>query len=174
MSEAESGTRSIEYRHPKVDDGAAVWRLVADGRVLETNSAYAYLLLCRDFAETCVVARRGSALVGFVVGYRLPTRQDTVFVWQVGVSADARGEGVASRVLDYLLASDGCRGVRFLETTVTPSNEASRALFGSLARRVDTRLEESEGFPSELFPDRQHEPERRLRIGPFQISGRQS
>ncbi len=150
-----------------MEDGAAVWRLVEDLGSLDRNSPYAYLLLCRDFADTCVLAEDSGALLGFVVGYRLPADPETVFVWQVGVSQQARGRRLASAMLDGLLVSEGCRGVRFLEATVTPSNAASRALFESLARRLDAALVESPGFPAEAFPQGDHEPEPRLRIGPF-------
>lgn len=166
---------SVHLCTPAVEDGPALWQLVIDVGTLDRNSSYTYLLLCRDFGETSIVAKRATAgepdqLVGFVTGYRLPSQPDTIFVWQVGVAPNARGEGLASRLLDGLLRSPGCREVRFLETTVTPSNEASRALFGSLASRLETHLVESEGFPAALFPEGGHEPEPRLRIGPFDAS----
>ncbi|MGD2132292.1 MAG: diaminobutyrate acetyltransferase [Maricaulaceae bacterium] len=162
-----SGADAIQLRRPTANDGSAVWELVREVGVLDTNSTYAYLLLCRDFADTCVVAERDGALVGFVTGYRPPKEQDVIFVWQVGVAKQARGRGLASDLLDHLLASEGCRGVRFLETTVSPSNAASRALFEALARRLDTELVESRGFPVDMFPGSGHEAEPRLRIGPF-------
>ena len=170
-----AGEASTELRPPTVEDGPALWQLVIDAGSLDRNSSYTYLLVCRDFRETSIVAehvreRAANRLVGFVTGYRLPSQPDTLFVWQVGVAKQARGEGLASRLLDGLLRQPGCHGVRFLETTVTPSNEASRAMFGSLARRLETDLVESEGFPASLFPEGGHEPEPRLRIGPFDVS----
>lgn len=155
------------FRHPDVVDGLALWRLVKEVGTLDLNSTYAYLMVCRDFFDTCIVAERGGRLAGFVTGYKPPSTPDTVFVWQVGVAPDARGLGLGSRVLDRLLASNACAEARFLETNVTPSNGASRALFASLARRLNAPMQELEGFGSELFPDPTHEPERLLRIGPF-------
>lgn len=162
----------IRFRAPAVEDGPEVWRLVNEVGTLDRNSSYTYALLCRDFSETCLLAERGGQLQGCVTGYRPPAQPETIFVWQVGVSPQARGQGLASRLLDGLLRVPGCREVRFLETTVTPSNEASRALFQSLARRLETELVESEreGFPARLFPEAGHEAEPRLRIGPFERS----
>lgn len=160
----------VRFRQPDVGDGAAIHQAVIDVGTLDHNSTYLYLLLCRDFAETCILAERGGALAGFITGYRPPAQNDTIFVWQVGVLPAARGAGVASRMLDGLLLSDGCRGVRFMDTTVTPSNAASRAMFQSLARRLGAKIEESEGFPAEMFGKDGHESERRLRIGPFDSS----
>jgi len=157
----------IRFRRPTVEDGRALWRLVVDAGSLDRNAGYTYLLLCRDFAETCIVAAKGDAIVGFVTGYRPPAERDVLFVWQVCVSQEARGRGLASALLDGLLVSEGCRGVRFLETTVTPSNAPSRAMFNALARRLGAEIDESPGFDEGLFPEDGHEPERRFRIGPF-------
>jgi L-2,4-diaminobutyric acid acetyltransferase len=157
----------IVFRHPEIRDGLSIWRLIQEAGTLDLNSTYAYLMVCRDFSETCIVAEHDGHVVGFVTGYRPPRKQDTVFVWQIGVAPNARGRRLASEVLDRLIASEACKGVRYLDTNVTPSNEASRALFGSLARRLNAPIEELEGFESSLFPEPSHEPERLLRIGPF-------
>lgn len=58
---------------PRVDDGAAIWRIARDSEVLDLNSSYSYLLWCRDFAATSVVARGADGEpVGFVTGYLRP------------------------------------------------------------------------------------------------------
>ncbi|MCB9598692.1 MAG: diaminobutyrate acetyltransferase, partial [Sandaracinaceae bacterium] len=137
---------------------------------LERNTAYAYVLLCDHFRATNVIAELEGEPVGFVAAYRPPTHHDTVFVWQVGVLDAARGLGVAGTLLDALVARPGCRGVRYLEATVTPSNEASRRLFESFARRRGADVAWSDGYPATLFaPD--HEPEHLVRIGPFGATG---
>jgi L-2,4-diaminobutyric acid acetyltransferase len=168
LSSTKSTAPGIVFRHPTIPDGLALWRLVGEAGTLDLNSTYAYLMVCRDFAETCIVAEEAGRIRAFVMGYQPPRRPDTVFVWQIGVAPEARQQGLGSRVLDRLLKSDACSTVRFLETNVTPSNQASRALFEGLARRLDARIEELEGFGSTLFPDPSHEPERLLRIGPFE------
>ncbi|HKK14767.1 MAG TPA: diaminobutyrate acetyltransferase [Gammaproteobacteria bacterium] len=157
----------ITLRTPRTEDGADVWRLVKASGVLDVNSAYLYLLLCKDFADTCTVAEKDGALVGFVTGYRPPGRPDVLFVWQIGVDAAARGQGLGSRLLDTLLAQDGCRGIRFIETTISPSNKASRRLFHSLAERLDIEIVEGSGFEADIFPESGHEAENLFRLGPL-------
>lgn len=156
----------ITIRRPVAADGAAVWRLARDLDSLETNSAYAYLLLCRDFGDSSRVALEGDRLLGFVVGYRPPRRPETVFVWQVGVHPEARGRGLAGRLLRELVRGPGSAGVTCLEATVTPDNEASRALFRSFARAVDAPCEIDPCFQPGDFPE-PHEAEELFRIGPF-------
>lgn len=158
---------SITYRKSTLEDGPDVWSLVKNSGVLDVNSSYCYLLLCQDFADTCVVAEMDGRLVGFVTAYLPPARNGVLFVWQIGVDSAARGRGVASALLDTLLSLDACQDIAYIETTISPSNEPSRALFQSLARRLDTGIEESDGFAAELFPEGGHEPEHLFRLGPL-------
>lgn len=161
-----------------MEDGAAIWRLVRDSGVLDANSAYLYLMMCRNHAGTCVVAERGGTLCGFATAYLLPAEPSTLFLWQIGVAEHARGQGLALRMMMHVLQREECAAVTHLETTVAPSNTASRALFHSLARRLGTDCQELPGFPASLFPhegsDAGHEDEPLLRIGPFRVSSEAS
>ncbi|MFC4943399.1 diaminobutyrate acetyltransferase [Pseudonocardia sp. GCM10023141] len=148
---------------PAVTDGGACWRIAAASKVLDVNSRYAYLLWCRDFASTSVVARMGGDVVGFVTGYLRPDDPSTLMVWQVAVDERARGRGVAAAMLDALAER---LDFRHLETTITPDNAASVALFTALARRADASLQRSELFGSDLLGV-DHEPELLFRIGPI-------
>lgn len=167
---------SIQYRKPVLADAPAVAELVRDCPELDNNSQYAYILLCQHFAETCVVGENGERIVGFLSAYRPPPQRGTVvFVWQVAVHHSARGQGIAGSLLDELLKRDACADVEYLDATITPSNEPSRALFRSLARRHETGCETSPLFSAELFGgEEHHEPEDLFHIGPFQRSKKQS
>ncbi len=154
-------------RPPLEADGAQMWRLVRDSGVLDRNSAYLYLLVGAHFRDTSVVAAAGDRLVGFISGYLPPTRPGVLFIWQVAVNEAARGRGIAGRMLDDLIARPACAGVTAMETTVTPSNGASRAMFASFARRNGASIDETAGFTGDLFPADVHEDERLLRIGPL-------
>ena len=162
----------VEVRPPRVTDAAAVWELVEATPRLDSNSPYAYLLLCTHFADTSLVARLGGHLAGFVLGYRRPDEGRTAFVWQVAVAEAARGGGLASRMLDAWFAQCARRSdSRFVECSVTPSNHASRALFESFAKRHCAPLHEETGFPKLVFPDAvAHEEEVTLRIGPVPLA----
>lgn len=151
-------------------DGAAIWRLVRDAGVLDLNSEYAYLLIGEHFAPTSVVAELDGECVGFISAYCPPHKDQTVFVWQVGVAKAGRGRGIATRMLIEILNRPACEHARHLETTVGPTNNASAALFRGLARRLHTSVSEHELFGREMFPDPDaHEPEILFRIGPFHV-----
>lgn len=154
--------------HPTKADGAGFWRIARDSQKLDLNSSYAYLLWCLDFADSSVVARVDGDAVGFVMGYRKPDAPDVAVVWQVAVDASQRGKGLAGRMLDAMYADLLNRGVRHLETTITPDNDASIALFTSFANRWGAELDRSELFAVSDFPDDdQHEREDLFRIGPL-------
>lgn len=159
--------QELTLRTASAEDGSEIWKLVNDTGVLDVNSSYAYVLLCDHFSETCVVAEQGGRVVGFVTAYCPPGQSDTIFVWQVGVARIARKQGIAKKLLRYLLKQPACEHVSFLETTISPSNQASQRLFRSFARDLSASCNVSEGFSADLFQFESHEPEHLYRIGPF-------
>jgi L-2,4-diaminobutyric acid acetyltransferase len=161
---------TVTLRSPQVSDGAAIWHLARDTGALDLNSPYAYFLLGEHFADTCVVAERDGEVTGFISAYIPPQAPDTLFLWQVGVASSMRKQGLALQLLLSLLQRDACSGIRSLQTTITPSNGASRALFGALARAVNGRLiEQADYFRSEWFPGPSHEAESLFTIEPIQL-----
>lgn len=176
-TEVEQKGHEVENRvaigSPRVRDGADIHRLVAGCEPLDLNSTYAYLLLCRHFGDTCVRAEQEGRTVGFVSAYRPPKREDVIFVWQVAVSAALRGQGLAQRMLRELLARPAVAGCRYVETTVSPSNEPSLRLFHRLARELGAPVAQQAMFQEEDFGDERHESETLIRIGPFGRNQRQ-
>jgi L-2,4-diaminobutyric acid acetyltransferase len=156
----------IRIERPSAGDGPSLWRLARESGELDLNSPYAYLLWCRDFAGTSVVARDGERIVGFVTGYRRPESSETLFVWQVAVDPAYRGRRIGVRMLEGIADAMTRLGCRYMEATVTPDNNASGRMFASFARAHDTPLARSEGFDSTLFPDN-HQSEDLIRIGPL-------
>lgn len=157
----------IELRVPTSADGRAVHQLVADCAPLDPNSLYCNLLQASHFSSTSVAAVAGEQVVGFISGYLIPERPDTLFIWQVAVSDVARGQGLATRMLRHILERDSSAQVRYLETTITPENSASWALFRGLAERLGTGLCESVMFDRQRHFGGEHDSEMLVRIGPF-------
>lgn len=164
----DSGAPSIQLRKPRPDDGIAVHDLIARCPPLDPNSRYCNLLQCSHFADTSIIAASGDGgVLGFISGYRVPARPDTLFVWQVAVAAAARGLGLGSRLLQGLLGRPELAGIRFLETTIGPDNRASWALFERLAQTLSAEIQTTTLFESQRHFDGCHADEILLRIGPF-------
>ncbi|GAA2122417.1 diaminobutyrate acetyltransferase [Glycomyces algeriensis] len=167
VKEAIDPSGDLSFGSPTPAEGTDLWNLAREAGNLDVNSRYAYLLWCRDFAATSVVARdlRG-AVAGFITGYRRPEAPDVYFVWQVAVAPGFRRRGLARTMLDHAVLRMRSNGVRYVETTVTPENKASMRLFESFAEANGADLTRDV-----LFSERElgsgHESEVLHRIGPF-------
>ncbi len=155
---------------PEPPDTPCLWEL-ARATGLDVNSHYAYAMWSEYFADTSLVVevveavdgdarREGDALAGFVLGFRPPRAADTLFVWQVAVADLWRGHGLATAMIDHLVAR---AATPYVEATVNPSNTASATLFRGLGRHDPERIEERLAFAEELFPEG-HEAEIRFRV----------
>ncbi len=158
---------AIELRPPHPEDGAELHRLVNHCPPLDENSLYCNLLQCTHFRHTSVLAVMNGEVVGAITGYLLPAHPGTLFIWQVAVHEVARGKGLARQMLANLLERDICAEVTHLETTVTPSNDASRAMFAGFAREFGLSFEYQDYFQRDTHFNGQHEAEELLRIGPI-------
>lgn len=171
-TDAEPASTGVVLRAPRIADAARLWQIADESQVLDVNSSYAYLLWCRDFATTSVVAESDGRVVGFVTGYLRPEAPGTLFVWQVAVDTDQRGRGTGVAMLDWLVSTVTAPGhpaggsVDALETTVSPDNPASIAMFSSLARRRGAEMVRSDLFDPDVFPDN-HAAEDLYHISPI-------
>lgn len=165
LAQPERAPLVIEEATP--EDGRHIWELVGHVGTLERNTAYAYVLLATYFRKTVLVARCGGKPVGAVVGFIVPDRPNTVFVWQIGVLPEMRGRGVGLRLLRSLVERLVDRDLQYVEATVTPDNIASASLFRKLAESYAAEFRVLSGFDVDLFPGGGHEPERLVRIGPL-------
>lgn len=166
---------AILLRAPVAEDGAHLHRLVAECPPLDPNSLYCNLLHCTHFSGTSVAAVRQDSqgqerLVGFISAYIPPSQPDTLFVWQVAVAEEARGQRLAARMLDDILERPQCRNVCYLDTTITPGNDASWGLFESWARRHNAPTRTHVLFERERHFQGRHDDEHLMRIGPFEMA----
>ncbi|MFL0799785.1 MAG: diaminobutyrate acetyltransferase [Agarilytica sp.] len=162
-----SGLDSCVFRRPTLEDGMQVYRLIENCPPLDTNSSYCNLLQCSHFADTSVAAEVNGELSGFISGYIVPGRPDTLFVWQVAVASSSRGMGLASRMLTHILERPQCRAVEYMETTITEDNQASWALFERFSKKQSANFHSSEWLDKESHFSGLHEPESLVRIGPM-------
>ncbi len=160
----------VLFRPPRPTDGPEVNELIARCKPLDENSLYCNLLQTTHFASTSVAAEAENGLVGFISGYLLPARDDTLFIWQVAVADEARGLGLGKRMIRSILERPVMRGaVHYLNTTVTPDNDASWGLFRSFAREVEAPIATRVLFDGEEHFSGAHDDEVLIEIGPFDV-----
>ncbi|MEW2051432.1 diaminobutyrate acetyltransferase [Streptomyces sp. NPDC005476] len=160
----------ITLRAPRPTDAPAVWQLVRDSDILDTNSLYYYHLWFRDFAGTSVVAATDDdRIIGFVTAYIRPDRPDTLLAWQSAVSPDRHAPGLAVRMMHELADRATGHGAICVETTVNPGNRAVALMMRRFAHERGLDVHTEVLFGSEDFPDEDgnaHPPEVLYRMTP--------
>ncbi|WP_265500779.1 diaminobutyrate acetyltransferase [Paracoccus beibuensis] len=155
--------RQLTLRKPDPTDGSAVWELVRECKPLDENSMYCNIVQAEHFRDTCVVAELDGEIVGWISGHMIPN-EDALFVWQVAVSAKARGLGLGRKMLMDLINRDECADACRLNTTITRDNDASWALFRSLARHVGGELSDDPHYTRHDHFDGRHATEHMVTI----------
>jgi len=150
-------------RKPVAEDGPAIWALVKECAPLDENSMYCNLIQAEHFRDTCVVAELDGDVVGWISGHMIPN-DDAFFVWQVAVSPRARGLGLGKKMLMHLLQRDACADAAELKTTITEDNDASWALFRSLARTAGGEIEDKPHFEEDIHFEGQQDTEHLVTI----------
>lgn len=156
-------TRKPRLRKPDATDGAAIWELVKTCKPLDENSMYCNLVQADHFRDTCVVAELDGQVVGWISGHMIPEK-DELFIWQVAVSPGARGFGLGRKMLIELISRDACDGATHLKTTITADNDASWALFRSLAGAIGGRFTHRPYFEREAHFEGRHDTENMVSI----------
>ena len=155
----------FKIRNVTLGDIKQVYRLLSANRpYVGLNSRYTYLLLARDFSDTCLVAEDNERIIAFSSGYISPSKQDTFFNWEIVVDEKYRGNGLQKKLL---LNQINRENIKYLEATVNPSNEAAKRNYRELTRLLKTVCHESVLFCEEDFENDSHEAEVLYRIGPF-------
>jgi L-2,4-diaminobutyric acid acetyltransferase len=165
---ASSINQSIVLRPPKVSDGFAITTLIQNSPPLDVNSAYCNLLQATHFADTCIVAEQDGQIVGWISAYRPPKDLSRIFVWQVAVSLEVRGQGLAKKMLNSLLCRESVKDANYLITTITKDNQQSWALFESFASARNLTMVKTPHFEKDPHFLGAHETEWLVEIGPFE------
>jgi len=156
------------FRHPTLADGPQVFSLIANCPPLDQNSRYCNLLQTSHFSTTCVGAWDDDTLIGFVSGYLLPTQPNVYFLWQIAVSAQARGQNMAQRLIDFVLQAEATRRVTHLQTTITDDNAASQRVFNKVAERYQASIERTLWLDQDQHFAGKHASEWLYTLGPLQ------
>lgn len=154
----------ILFSKPLKNNAKDIYNLIKRGGVLDLNSEYLYLLQCTHFSETCSVATFNDEIIGFVSGYLLPNKSDTLFIWQVAVDERFRGQNIAFKTIMNIFNSN--ENIKYILSTVSPSNKSSQRVFEKLANHFNTKIENETTFSLEDFLN-SHEIEVQYLIGPI-------
>lgn len=158
---------SFLLRKPDKNDSKEIFQLIKSVGTLDLNSQYLYLLQTTHFQNTCSVAIYNKKIVGFVSGYIIPDDKETLFIWQVAVSNEVRGQNLAMKIiLDIFNKNNTSNNIKYILSTVSQSNKASQRVFEKIANKLNTKIENKTLFSIDDFFDA-HEEEIQYLIGPI-------
>ena len=159
---------NIQIKNPSSDYGFQIAELVKNSPPLDLNSTYHYFIQSHYFAKTCAIAvNEADKVIGYVSGFNDPRNSKTLFIWQVAISNEARGSGLASKLIHFILHKH--TQVQFIETTITKDNTASISLFNKISKELNTNIIEEPFLDKSKHFLNQHDSENLFRIGPFKI-----
>nr|WP_163502630.1 GNAT family N-acetyltransferase [Halomonas socia] len=131
---------SLQYRHPSLEDAHEIYQLAKSTDQLDRYPEYFYLLWCRDFKGTSLIAKKDHVLAGFIIGYIRPEDPATLLIWQQAMSPKILNRGTGVRMLYYLTKKCVSNGTRFIEATIDPKNQpAERTLLG-ISKKFNTKI----------------------------------
>jgi len=102
---------------------------------------YIYWILGEYFPSLCYVALNGEDIEGFVCALH-STDKNSVFIWQLVVSAGSRGKGVAKLLCKEIMAYVCKNKVESIQLTINDKNTASIAFFTAFAHQQGYVLKE--------------------------------
>ena len=126
--EAATVAERMTVREARITDGARLWRLVRDMGGLELNSAYFYLLYCRDHARTSLVAETDGRLAGFV-SCLLTATPGEVKLDKLYVDPQRQRLGLGRRLVDHVVARALAAGCETLILAVNKHNTDAIAAY---------------------------------------------
>lgn len=132
---------TIEIRNLSGLDTDLVHALAQELPPLDVHTMYTYWNILENFGDSCFVATDSDLPVGLVTSHPTTNPSDEWFLWQIGVRTEYRGNGIADRLQDCVVAVARDAGASALRTTIDQTNLASLHIFERLADRLDTPLE---------------------------------
>lgn len=95
---------------------------------------YNYWLFTKFANEYTMVNEIDGRLIGYLSGFAMGNRSEEIFVVQICVDPDYRGQGLGKELLETLYQKHNKDGRLIVHATICPSNEPSQNTFKSLAK----------------------------------------
>ncbi|AQU81280.1 MULTISPECIES: diaminobutyrate acetyltransferase [unclassified Halomonas] len=157
---------SYIYMHPSISDATSIYHIAQKTPQLDSYPEYFYLLWCRDFKNTSLVAKKRENIAGFIIGYLRPDDPQTLLLWQQAMSKETINKGIGIKLLYNLTKQCSLKGTRFIEATIDPSNKGAEKTLKGISKLFNTKISKKDIFDENLFSTNHHK-EVLVRIGPL-------
>lgn len=131
---------SMLIRKFQTTDYASLRSIIEQDPDVDTHTHYTYWVASALYSETFLVAEIDGVVVGYVFGIAPSNDDKRAFLWQVAVSGQHRGHGIAKALITEFVRQCQYRQITDIALTISPGNSASKKLFESVARIFDSQL----------------------------------
>ncbi|MCB6203029.1 GNAT family N-acetyltransferase [Extibacter muris] len=128
----------IQIKDIKEEQIPAIVELVGRcGPYVQPHPDYYYWLFSHYGSAYTLYAEEDGCIIGFVSSFPMNCRENEIFVIQICVDNQHRGQGIGEKLLDTLYQRHQSGGRCVLECTISPKNLASQRTFRKLAAKYN-------------------------------------
>ncbi|UXP33360.1 diaminobutyrate acetyltransferase [Reichenbachiella agarivorans] len=156
---------TIKIRKPQISDGKEIWKLIKRTGNLDLNSEYCYFMLADLYQDQCAIVTSPdhAGILGFASCLPRQEEDNTLFVWQICTDPQLQKQGMAKKMLHFILENQQDK-VKYIQATISEDNLGSRALFTSIAKSYDAKIDKDLYIDAQDFSN-SHKSEFIYRIG---------
>lgn len=138
-------------RSLKERDIQSVREILAQGEpFVASYNHYIYWMLGKYFPSTCLVAERDDQILGYI-GALCAGEKQKIFVWQIAVKANIRGQEIGRKLLENIVVAAGNLGICQLEIAINDKNIPCKRMVEKLVRDFGGTITEKETYYNEGF-----------------------
>ncbi|PIB36966.1 hypothetical protein BFP72_16920 [Reichenbachiella sp. 5M10] len=104
-----------------------------------------------------------TGILGFASCLPRQGEGDTLFVWQICTDPQIQKQGMAKKMLHFILENQKEK-IKYLQATISDDNQGSRALFASIAKSYQAEMHKTLYIDAQDFYD-SHQSEYLYNIG---------
>jgi L-2,4-diaminobutyric acid acetyltransferase len=123
----------MDIRNCRETDVDEIRKFVKHSKPLDLHTVFTYWTLFKYFGDTCFVLEKEGRIIGFISGLLCSNQPDTLYLWQIGIDPDYRGNRYAEILIKRVVAAARAKGCKGLQITIAPENRSSYRLFSRFA-----------------------------------------
>jgi len=123
----------MDIRNCRETDVDEIRKFVKHSKPLDLHTAFTYWTLFKYFGDTCFVLEKKGRIIGFISGLLSSNQPNTLYLWQIGIDPDYRGNRYAEILLKRVVEAARAKDCKGLQITIAPENRSSYRLFSRFA-----------------------------------------
>ena len=123
----------MDIRNCREADVDEIRKFVKCSKPLDLHTAFTYWTLFKYFGDTCFVLEKEGRIIGFISGLLSSSQHGILYLWQIGIDPDDRGNRYAEILLKRMVEAARAKDCNGLQVTIAPENRSSYRLFSRFA-----------------------------------------